>query len=798
MAYFPIAFIAPNYRDYNDYWLKAYDPGTTTPKAMALDSAAGSTIAKLQLNADGFLKSAGGALVIPYLSGAYDLYLFPTGAEADSNTTTNAIKVADNITGVLSDDAIGVLLINDLSQAYEFDDVAAMTASAVVFPIGKAINTKGYYVSGDGGGAGYILTSGSSSSVGSHDIDGGNYSKLIIGDNVNIKQWGAKDDGTDTSAEIQAAINELSSITGMATLYVPEGGIFRAQNIRLQTGVIIKGETPMNGWARIASGNYTKGSVLKLVDGANNNLIFINKGTQNCGVVDLILDGNKANQTSYSSNCLYAQDTDFRAFGVLIKGNKMVNARGWGAFINGTGPLEMEDNFIMSGLFYAGGSDYKIRGNTIDGTDGLHPALTMHNCRNGGLSDNIIYGWGEDGTTIKTLQSSVVTLDFATNTFTATGGIDWIYESAPIIISSTANMPTVSGASNYRVYFVTQVVGNTFKLESKVPLTTGSTTVNFIDSGTGVLTLHHGSTEFEEAVNFDSCSVMRATNNRCAGAKGSQMVMNLCNNIQYSNNVYYSSNHRNLPDLASLEIRDCQKCSFSNNQLGTLVSEGSEYAYSVRLSQSFTECQFNKFDMSNQYLATTTGILIKDESVQSYKNRNLFDGVAGIADAGTQRISSVNFFRQPLNQVVTAEFAATAIPNNLETTLGLTAALEIGGTVNATDIQLQTTADGLYRVSGQITITGFTSGMTAANLQVSGFATSANTVRRFDGNTSAGITSTRFAIPFSFDTQSTIDGLANLQFKLYLFGAGAGTTVMSTPERSFVSVTKLSETTRSS
>jgi lysophospholipase L1-like esterase len=162
MAYFPIAFIAPNYRDYNDYWLKAYDPGTTTPKAMALDSAAGTTVAKLQLNADGFLKSAGGALVIPYLSGAYDLYLFPTGAEADSNTTTNAIKVADNITGVLSDDAIEVLLINDISQDYDFDTILLMTGSTKTFPLKKILKTKGGLSAGDGLGASFLVATVSS------------------------------------------------------------------------------------------------------------------------------------------------------------------------------------------------------------------------------------------------------------------------------------------------------------------------------------------------------------------------------------------------------------------------------------------------------------------------------------------------------------------------------------------------------------------------------------------------------------------------------------------------------------
>ena len=93
MAYSAIAFIAPNYRDFKTYWLKAYETGTTTPKVMSLDSVGTTTVAKLQLNADGFLASAGGALVIPYINGYYDLWLFPTEAEADANDTINAERL---------------------------------------------------------------------------------------------------------------------------------------------------------------------------------------------------------------------------------------------------------------------------------------------------------------------------------------------------------------------------------------------------------------------------------------------------------------------------------------------------------------------------------------------------------------------------------------------------------------------------------------------------------------------------------------------------------------------------------
>jgi len=126
MALSPIAFIAPNYRDFKNYWLKAYEQGTTTPLSMALDSAGAVTVAKLELNKDGFLESAGGSLVIPYIDGAYDAFLFPTEAEADANDTVNAEQVADNITGF--NDAANEVISNAI-QKYTLADAKALTTA---------------------------------------------------------------------------------------------------------------------------------------------------------------------------------------------------------------------------------------------------------------------------------------------------------------------------------------------------------------------------------------------------------------------------------------------------------------------------------------------------------------------------------------------------------------------------------------------------------------------------------------------------------------------------------------------
>lgn len=97
MSFTQIAGIAPNFRDYKNDWLKAYEPGTTTPKPMSDNGTGSPTVSKYQLNADGFPISSGGAVVIPHIDGPYDLWLFPTEAEADANDTINAERLADDI-----------------------------------------------------------------------------------------------------------------------------------------------------------------------------------------------------------------------------------------------------------------------------------------------------------------------------------------------------------------------------------------------------------------------------------------------------------------------------------------------------------------------------------------------------------------------------------------------------------------------------------------------------------------------------------------------------------------------------
>lgn len=111
MALAPIAFTIPQYEDYPNYWMKAYEQGTDTPKTIATDSGGLTTLAKCELDTSGFPLAAANTRFIPFIDGSYDLWLFPTEIEANKNITANAIQIADNI------NAGGTYLTQDNSVA---------------------------------------------------------------------------------------------------------------------------------------------------------------------------------------------------------------------------------------------------------------------------------------------------------------------------------------------------------------------------------------------------------------------------------------------------------------------------------------------------------------------------------------------------------------------------------------------------------------------------------------------------------------------------------------------------------
>ncbi len=197
MSYQPISRILPQYEDYANWWLKAYEQGTTTPKVMGDDSTPSNTYAKLELDAQGFPNTSGGARLIPWIDDAFDLWIFPTEAEADANDTTNAIQISDNI-GQPSD------FQYPTNIPIYFATVAAMQAatylkSGMVVRIGELANSLWGITTATANGYDILEATGSSLQA-----------QLKVGGLASLKAFGAKgDNSTDDTNAVAAWLDYL-------------------------------------------------------------------------------------------------------------------------------------------------------------------------------------------------------------------------------------------------------------------------------------------------------------------------------------------------------------------------------------------------------------------------------------------------------------------------------------------------------------------------------------------------------------------------------------------------------------
>lgn len=106
MAWIPISGTLPQYSTSanalaDDYYLKFYQSGTTTPINMATDSTGGTTLAKCALSADGYPISNpldDDTKFIPHIDQNYRIVLYANETDADNDTTANA---AFNIDGMV-------------------------------------------------------------------------------------------------------------------------------------------------------------------------------------------------------------------------------------------------------------------------------------------------------------------------------------------------------------------------------------------------------------------------------------------------------------------------------------------------------------------------------------------------------------------------------------------------------------------------------------------------------------------------------------------------------------------------
>ena len=228
----PIAFIAPNYRDFKGRWIKFYEPATTTAKIIYLDQAATILVSKVQINADGFIVSAGGAIVVPYVNSGYDAYIFDSETDADDNNTSGAIRIADNIQ-------------NDISGFIPFDNVQEMIAADL--SVGQLVQCKRYYEAGslipgleyeiqsNSGADGYV----------NHSLSNGNVAYLFKNIFINIEQAGGSSNNSINNRPVIEAIDAQ----GIEYCYFKSSGdyLFNSSPTLTQLTSIISSDTTLSG-----------------------------------------------------------------------------------------------------------------------------------------------------------------------------------------------------------------------------------------------------------------------------------------------------------------------------------------------------------------------------------------------------------------------------------------------------------------------------------------------------------------------------------------------------------------------
>lgn len=120
-------------------------------------------------------------------------------------------------------------------KARPVNSIAEMKAISNLIA-GNIIRTVGYYSANDGGGATYIIRERLETDVEDlgviHFIDDTLVAEMIINENINVKQFGAKGDGvTDDTTQIQNAINKCNILNFDNSVYLTTGLNLKSNSI---------------------------------------------------------------------------------------------------------------------------------------------------------------------------------------------------------------------------------------------------------------------------------------------------------------------------------------------------------------------------------------------------------------------------------------------------------------------------------------------------------------------------------------------------------------------------------------
>jgi len=202
-----------------------------------------------------------GGLMYTYKAGTTD----PATTYSDDAGTTNTNPIvldSDGQCDLFLDDAVSyrIILKNSAgvtqfdkdriaslgsTQVQSFNSIAALRLRSGT-TIANAAKTLGYYAAGDGGGNSFYwdgtstATDNGGTIIKPTAVSGAGCWLAVDKNNINVKQFGAKTDGKDTTEHFQAAINFAAS-NGLV-VNVPKGNYAIFTTVTLKEGVSLIGE----------------------------------------------------------------------------------------------------------------------------------------------------------------------------------------------------------------------------------------------------------------------------------------------------------------------------------------------------------------------------------------------------------------------------------------------------------------------------------------------------------------------------------------------------------------------------
>lgn len=275
-----------------------------------------------------------GGLMYTYKAGTTDNAT--TYSDDAGTTNTNPIVLdSDGQCDLFLDDAVSyrIILKNSAgvtqfdkdriaslgsTQVQSFNSIAALRLRSGT-TIANAAKTLGYYAAGDGGGNAFYwdststATDNSATIIKPTSVSGAGRWLAVNPNNINVRQFGAKTDGTDTTTHFQAAIN-FAAANGLV-VNVPKGDYTIATTVTLKEGVSLIGEktNPYNAAA------YYPSIIWHFPTSANTNVFELETPTGSyvsCGAVEnLFIVASPVGYTKYGFYLQYPIGARFKNIG---------------------------------------------------------------------------------------------------------------------------------------------------------------------------------------------------------------------------------------------------------------------------------------------------------------------------------------------------------------------------------------------------------------------------------------------------------------------------------------------------